>query len=81
MKVLRINIELEMLITESETTETQHDGLLYSCGATSHQMMTALLFQRYQPRLDYLVHSVDGCGILPQASSIPDRRSHDACSE
>lgn len=81
MEVLRIDIKLEMLITESQTTETQHDGLLYSRGPSGHQMMTALLFQGYQPRLDDLVHSVDGCRVLPQARSISERGNDNTCNK
>lgn len=36
MEILRINIKLKMLITESQTTQTQHDRLLYGRGAASH---------------------------------------------
>lgn len=81
MKILGIDIEFEMLVTESQAAKTQHDCLLYGRGATGHQVMAALFLQRYQPRLYYLVHGVDRRDVFPQTRSVPEQGTVTVASE
>lgn len=73
MQILRVNIELQVLIAESQTTEAENDGLLHRRWPAGHQVMTSLLLQSQQPSVNYFIDVFDCGGILPESWCISAR--------